>query len=58
MGSKGLFITDAVMNEMNQSKCRDYGLLSFSLSDTHMGLPAEKALFMLLESELFNINME
>lgn len=58
MGSKGLFITDAVMNEMNQSKCRDYGLLSFSFSDTHMGLPSEKALFMLLESELFNINME
>lgn len=56
MGSKGLFITMAKMNAMARQKCRENGLLCFSLGDDHNGLPAEEALFALLNREIFNIN--
>ena len=56
MGSKGLFVTDAKMSDIAKKKCEDHGILTFSLKDDHLGLPTEKALQILLESELFNIN--
>lgn len=56
MGSKGLFVTDAKMTEVAKAKCEEHGILSFSLKDEHLGLSDEKALQVLLESELYNIN--
>lgn len=56
MGSKGLFVTDAKMSDIAKKKCEDHGILTFSLQEEHLGMPTEKALQMLLESELFNIN--
>lgn len=56
MGSKALFITDAPMNETAKKKCEDYNMLTFSLQDQHLGMSNDKALHLLLDSELFNIN--
>ena len=56
MGSKGVFVTDAKMTDIAKAKCEEHGILSFSLQDSHLGLTEEKALQLLLESELFNIN--
>ncbi|MBR4846113.1 MAG: DUF1887 family protein [Bacteroidaceae bacterium] len=56
MGSKGLFITDAPMSDIAKAKCEERGILTFSLQDEHLGMNAEKALFMLLESDLESIN--
>ncbi|MBO7203044.1 MAG: DUF1887 family protein [Paludibacteraceae bacterium] len=56
MGSKGLFVTDAKMTEVAKAKCEEHGILSFSLKDEHLGLSDEKALQVLLESELYNLN--
>lgn len=55
-GSKGLFVTDARMSDVARKKCEEHGLLSFSLQDDHLGMSHEKALALLLDSELFNIN--
>ncbi len=55
-GSKGLFITDSPMSEMARKKCDEHGILNFSLKEQHLGMEPEKALFLLLESELLNIN--
>jgi len=55
-GSKGLFVTDARMTDVAREKCEEHGLLSFSLQDDHLGMSHEKALALLLDSELFNIN--
>lgn len=55
-GSKGLFVTDAKMTDVARQKCNENGILTFSLSDDHLGLANEQALILLLESELFNIN--
>ncbi len=55
-GSKGLFVTDARMTDVARKKCEEHGLLSFSLQDDHLGMSHEKALALLLDSELFNIN--
>lgn len=55
-GSKGLFVTDAKMTDVAREKCEEHGLLSFSLQDDHLGMSHEKALALLLDSELFNIN--
>ena len=55
-GSKGLFVTDARMTDVARKKCEEHGLLSFSLQDDHLGMSHEKALSLLLDSELFNIN--
>lgn len=55
-GSKGLFVTDAVMTEVAKQICEENGILSFSLQDNHLGMSNEQALQMLLNSELFNIN--
>lgn len=56
LGSKALFVTNSKMEDRAIEKCTDNGILTFSLSDNHLGLSNEKALVMLLESELFNIN--
>ena len=55
-GSKGLFVTDAKMTDVAREKCEEHGLLSFSLQDDHLGMSHEKALALLLDNELFNIN--
>lgn len=55
MGSKGLFITDAVMTDFAVQKCDDNALLHFSLQQPSL-IPIEQALYMLLDSELYNIN--
>lgn len=56
MGSKGLFITDARMTDVAREKCKENGILSFSLQDDHKHLSSEDALIRMLDSELFNIN--
>ena len=55
MGSKGLFVTDAVMKPEALQKCEENALLHFSLQDSNL-LAADKALYLLLDSELYNIN--
>lgn len=55
-GSKGLFVTEAKMKDIAKKKCEENGILSFSLKDDHWGLSEEKALQLLLDSELYNIN--
>lgn len=56
MGSKGLFVTDAPMRDMAKTKCEEYGILTFSIQEEHLGMSMEKALYWLLDSELYNIN--
>ena len=56
MGSKALFVTDAIMSDLAKSKCEEHSVLTFSLKDSSLGLPSEKALIYLLETALFNIN--
>jgi hypothetical protein len=56
MGSKGLFVTDAKMTDIALAKCEEHGILTFSLQDEHLGMPVDKALFMLLESDMESIN--
>jgi hypothetical protein len=56
MGSKGLFVTDAKMTDIARAKCEEHGILTFSLQDEHLGMPVDKALLMLLESDMESIN--
>lgn len=56
MGSKALFVTDAKMSDIARKKCEENGIIAFSLQDPHLGISPEKALHLLLNSELFNIN--
>lgn len=56
MGSKGLFVTDAKMDDMAKAKCEEHKILTFSLQDELLGISTEKALQLLLNSELENIN--
>ncbi|MCQ2230547.1 MAG: DUF1887 family protein [Paludibacteraceae bacterium] len=56
MGSKALFVTDAPMSEIAQKKCEENSIIPFSLQDSHLGMSSESALFLLLNTELFNIN--
>lgn len=55
MGSKGLFITDAVMKDDARLKCEENAILHFSLQQPSL-IPTEEALHLLLDSELYNIN--
>lgn len=56
-GSKGLFITEAKMSDIARKKCEENGILSFSFKDAEQwNLSPEKALQLLLDNELFNIN--
>ncbi len=56
MSSKALFVTNSIMSEKAKEKCGDNGILTFSLQDCNLEISNEKALSMLLDSELFNIN--
>lgn len=56
MGSKGLFITDTPMTDVAKEKCKEHNILSFSLQGSHLGMSTEQALFLLLDTELYNIN--
>ena len=56
LGSKALFVTDIAMNDLQKEKCRESGIIIFSLQDTAFGPNKEQELFKLLENELFNIN--
>ena len=56
MGSKALFVTDAIMSPMNKEKCVESGILYFSLQDPIYGPNIEQALFKVLDSKWFNIN--
>lgn len=56
LGSKALFVSDYVMNDMQKEKCSESGIISFSLQDNAFGNNKEQELFKLLEKELFNIN--
>ena len=56
MGCKSLFITDAKMTQAAKEKCDESDILTFSLSDSNLYLSSEQALFMMLESAIFNIN--
>lgn len=56
MGSKALFVTDNVMNDLQKEKCRESGIIAFSLQDTTIGSNKKQELFKILEQELFNIN--
>lgn len=57
MGSKGLFVTDAKMSDVARAKCMENSILSFSFADAeNWNLQPEKALALLLDNELFNIN--
>ena len=53
--SKALFVTDAIMTDVAKKKCEEYGMMTFSLQESSF-MKTEKALSLLLESELFNIN--
>ena len=56
-GSKGLFVTDAKMSDIAREKCKENDIISFSLGDGEQwGLSSEKALKLLLDNELLNIN--
>lgn len=55
-GSKGLFVTDAKMTEIARAKCEEHGILTFSLQDNHLGMSVDKALYVLLDTQLYNIN--
>jgi hypothetical protein len=54
--SKGLFVTDAKMTEIALAKCKEHGILTFSLQDEHAGKSTEEAIVALLDAELYNIN--
>lgn len=55
--SKGIFITQSKMKEIEIEKCEQAGLLSFSIDEVSGGtMGAEQALFALLDSSIFNIN--
>ncbi|OJV38779.1 MAG: hypothetical protein BGO29_14155 [Bacteroidales bacterium 36-12] len=56
MGSKALFVTDATMRDKALEKCRDNQLLTFALAPNGGSSKAAKALFQLLDKELYNIN--
>lgn len=55
-GSKGLFVTDAVMDPEIKKKCDDLRILTFSLQENHRGLSKVQALIALLESNFMDIN--
>lgn len=55
MGCKALFVTEKNIRVETSEKCHDSGILTFSMNSTGL-MPQDKALFLLLESELLNIN--
>lgn len=55
MGSKALFVTDAKISDVAKQKCEEHNILTFSLQDKYL-LSIDKTLFLLLDSEIYNIN--
>ena len=58
LSSKAIFITHAKMKEQVKEKCFDHKILNFSFAEYKCRQDAQKALFQLLDKELFNINTE
>lgn len=56
MGCKALFITEAKMKSKSAEKCRDSGILSFSMSDCGNNFLPSEMLYTMLEQEMFEIN--
>ena len=56
LGNKALFITDNVMTDLQKEKCKESGIISFSLQDSTTPSNKEQELFRLLDITLFNIN--
>lgn len=56
MGCKALFITEATMKDTTAEKCKDSDIICFSLQDCGNLIEPQKALFMKIETELFEIN--
>lgn len=56
--SKALFVTDAKMNNIAKEKCKEFGILTFSLDEPHCGMNNEAALNLLLDSDLYKTNIE
>ena len=56
IASKGLFVTDAKMTDIAKAKCKEHGILTFSLQEVHEGENLEEAIAALLDAELYNIN--
>ncbi len=54
--SKGLFVTDAKMTDIAKAKCKEQGILTYSLQDNHGCMSHEEVISTLLDAELFNIN--
>lgn len=55
MGSKALFVTLDTMKDTAAEKCKDSGIMAFSIKDCQYTAP-EQMLFLMLEQELFSIN--
>ena len=56
LSSKAIFITEEKMKEQAKEKCFDHKILNFSFAEYKCRQDAQKALFQLLDKELFNIN--
>lgn len=56
MGCKALFITEAKMKSKSAEKCRDSGILSFSMNDCSGNFLLSEMLYVMLEQEMFEIN--
>lgn len=57
MGSKALFVTDEIMSNKALEKCNEYNIIAFSLKANRL-VTNQKALFLCLENELFNLNIK
>ena len=56
LGCKALFVSNVKLKEEVIEKCNNNNIISFDIESEHLGLSPEKALFMLLEKQLFEIN--
>lgn len=56
MGCKALFITEAKMKPKAAEKCRDSGILSFSMSECSGNFSPLEMLYAMLEQEMLEIN--
>lgn len=56
MASSSLLVTQVALSDKAIEKCKDNGIMYFSLDSASEQFPAEKMLFSLLESQLLNIN--
>ena len=54
-GSKKLFVTQMAMSEKAIEKCKDNGVIPFSMDHNNLNMNTENALFLLLDSSLSTI---